>query len=80
MKPLILALVCAAALFSTAALAQGCRGLPPGRAKAACIQSNPIGAARFDRCREQGIQMGLRPGKHGGLKEFILTCMQRGRR
>jgi hypothetical protein len=80
MKPLILALVCAAALFSTAALAQGCRELPPGRAKAACIQSNPIGAARFARCREQGIQMGLRPGKNGGLNEFVIACMQRGRR
>ena len=80
MKPFILVLVCAAALFSTSALAQGCRELPPGRAKLACIQSTPIGAARYARCNEQGIQMGLRPGKHGDLKEFIIACMKRGRR
>ena len=80
MKLIILALVCGGALFSTAALAQGCRGLPYGPAKAACIQSNPIGAARLARCREQGTQMGLRPGKNGGLLDFVRACMQRGRR
>jgi hypothetical protein len=78
MKPLILALVCGSVLFSTAALAQGCRGLPKG-AIAACIQSNPVLAAKFARCREEGIQMGLGIGKHGDLRPFVRACMQRGR-
>jgi hypothetical protein len=78
MKPLILALVCGGALFSTAALAQGCRGLPQG-ARLACIQSNPVLAARLARCREQGVQMGLGIGKHGDLRQFVIACMQRGR-
>jgi hypothetical protein len=80
MKPLILALGYAAASFSTAALAQDCRGLPQGPAKAACVESTPNDAARFARCREQGIQTGLRPDKNSGLNEFILACMERGRR
>jgi len=80
MKPLILSLVCAVPLSSTAALAQGCRGLAPGPAKLACIQSTPIGAARYERCREEGFKMGLTSTRDGALNKFVRACMQRGRR
>jgi hypothetical protein len=78
MKPLFLALIAIMA-FSTTALAQGCRALPPGKAKLACIESNPIGAARLARCREEGAKMGLSSGRSGGMPGFVQACMQRGR-
>jgi hypothetical protein len=78
MKPLLIALIATAA-FSTAALAQNCRALPPGKAKMACLESNPISAAKLARCREEGAQMGLTSGRSGGLPGFVQACMQRGR-
>jgi hypothetical protein len=78
MKPLFLALIATAA-FSTTALAQNCRALPPGKAKMACIESNPIGAARLARCSEEGLQMGLSNNARGGLQGFVQACMRRGR-
>jgi hypothetical protein len=78
MKPLFLTLIATAA-FSTTALAQDCRALPPGKAKLACIESNPISAAKLARCREEGAQMGLTSGRSGGLPGFVQACMQRGR-
>lgn len=78
MRPLFFALI-ATALFSTSTLAQNCRELPPGKAKLACIESNPAGAARLERCKEEGRKMGLSGGKSGGLPGFVQACMQRGR-
>ena len=77
MKPLLIALIATAA-FSTAALAQNCRALPPGKAKMACIESTPIGAARLARCREEGVRMGLSGGRTGGLPGFVQARMRRG--
>lgn len=79
MRPLFLTLI-ATVVFSTTALAQNCRELPPGKAKLACIQSNPAGAAKLARCREEGIKMGLSGGSRGGsLPGYVQACMQRGR-
>jgi hypothetical protein len=78
MKPLFFAVVATAAC-STAALAQNCRALPPGKAKMACIESRPIGAARLARCREEGAKLGLSSGRSGGMPGFVQACMRRGR-
>jgi len=78
MKSLFLTFIATAA-FSTTALAQDCRTLPPGKAKLACIESNPVGAAKLARCREEGAKMGLSSGRSGGLPDFVQTCMRRGR-
>jgi hypothetical protein len=78
MKPLFVALIATAA-FSTTAHAQNCRALPPGKAKLACIESNPISAAKLARCREEGAKMGLTGGRTGGLPGFVQACMRRGR-
>ena len=78
MKSLFLTLVATAALSATA-LAQDCGALAPGKAKLACIESNPKGAARLARCREEGAKMGLSGGRSGGLPAFVQSCMRRGR-
>lgn len=60
------------------AQAQGCKGIPPGPQKMACIQKNPQLSSRLEACKNEGRQSGLKPGKSGGLPEFVKGCMQRG--
>lgn len=79
---LVVAPVLVAAALSTAH-AQDCKEYPPGPARFACASRNHPGLlAKRERCKEQGRQMGLKPrgglgGEGGGLKEFVLACMQR---
>lgn len=69
MRPLFLALI-AIVVLSTNAVAQKCRE-QTGKAKIACIESTPAGAARVERCREEGWKMGLGPGRRGGLPSYV---------
>ena len=76
-------LVAAALIFLTAfsvAHAQNCRDLPPGPARFECAsRTHPGLAAKRERCREEGLQMGIKAGAsdRGGLKQFVMSCMQR---
>ena len=71
------------AYWSSAAVAQSCREFPPGPQRFACAsQNHPRMMTRQERCKEEGRQMGLKPagglrGAGGGLKGFVMACMQR---
>jgi hypothetical protein len=77
------AVIIASAFLSSAALAQNCRNLPPGPQRFECAsQSHPGLLAKRERCKEEGRQMGLKPagglgGAGGGLRGFVMACMQR---
>jgi hypothetical protein len=63
---------------STISLAQNCKQYPPGPERFACAsQEHPGMIVKQQRCQETGRQMGLREGHDGGMKEFVLACMQR---
>lgn len=64
---------------SSVAFAEDCRQLPAGPARFSCVSRNhPQAAAKMQRCKRQGQQMGLAPGKAGGLQGYVQSCMQRG--
>jgi hypothetical protein len=66
------------AMHSSAAYSQDCRSYPPGEARLACIGAkNPGIYAKRERCKEEGLRMGLSTGKGGGMKSFVQACMQR---
>jgi hypothetical protein len=68
---------------SSTGRAEDCLQYPQGPARFECANRNHPGRlAKQERCREQGRQMGLQPrggsgGAGGGLKEFVVACMQR---
>jgi hypothetical protein len=65
-------------VLSTVSMAQNCMQYPKGPERFRCFsQTNPAFGAKEERCKQQGIQMGLQPGHKNGLKEFVVACMQR---
>jgi hypothetical protein len=69
--------------MASSASAQNCMQYPPGPVRFDCVsRNNPGAGAKLERCRQQGVQMGLKPrggagGRGGGLKEYVQACMQR---
>jgi hypothetical protein len=70
-------------IMASSANAQNCMQYPPGPARFECASRNNPGAEeKLDRCRQEGLQMGLKPrggagGGGGGLKEYVQSCMSR---
>jgi len=77
-RTMIAAIVlCAAA---SAANAENCIQYPQGPARFDYASRNHPGLlAKRERCQEEGRQMGLRggPGAAGGMRGYVMACMQR---
>jgi hypothetical protein len=72
------AAVIALSVVSTISMAQNCMQYPKGPERFRCVsQTNPAVAGKQERCKQEGIQMGLQPGHKNGLPEFVRACMQR---
>jgi hypothetical protein len=68
--------------FSTMSMAQNCMQLPQGPARFACVsKKNPAAEGKLERCKQQALDMGLRPGpgmSNGpALKNYVQACMHR---
>ena len=62
------------------ARAQNCRDLPPGPARFECAsRKHPDLIAKRERCKEEGLKMGLSGGRGnaGGLRNYVQACAQR---
>ena len=62
------------------ASAQNCKELPPGPARFECAsRTHPGLIAKRERCRQEGLQAGIKSGStdRGNLKQFVMSCMQR---
>jgi hypothetical protein len=69
-------------VFSTISMAQNCMQLPQGPARFACVsKKNPAAEGKLERCKQQALDMGLRPGAGQGngsaLKDYVQACMHR---
>ena len=63
---------------STASEAEDCQPYPQGPERLACASAqHPRLIAKRTRCQEAGRQMGLTEGHGGGLRQFVIACMQR---
>ena len=68
--------------LSTMSMAQNCMQLPQGPARFACVsKKNPAAEGKLERCKQQALDMGLRPGagmSNGpALKNYVQACMHR---
>jgi len=70
-----------ATLVPGPAAAQSCASYAPGSSRFACLSAkNPGLIAKRERCKEEAARMGIRLEKRSGLKDYVIACMQRGRR
>jgi hypothetical protein len=82
MRCMIIAAIAIAGL-SFEAHAQSCAEYRPGPQRFQCAsRTHPGLVAKQARCHEEGRKMGLSPrggtgGAGGGLKEYVMACMQR---
>ena len=77
-----LTLTSAFCAISTNSRAEDCRMYPQGPERFACVsKKNPAAEGKLERCKQQALDMGLRPG--GGmsngpaLKNYVQACMHR---
>jgi len=68
--------------LSTMSMAQNCMQLPQGPARFACVsKKNPAAEGKLEHCKQQALDMGLRPGtgmNNGpALRDYVQACMHR---
>jgi hypothetical protein len=70
-----------AAFAASASFAEDCRQYPQGPARFSCVSRNPVLAAKRERCKEEGKNMGLTSlgakAGQGALPGFVAACMKR---
>jgi hypothetical protein len=78
----LLTLGLATSVVSTGASAEDCQMYPQGPERFACVtKKNPATEGKLQRCKQQALDMGLRPGagmSNGpALKNYVQACMHR---
>jgi hypothetical protein len=68
--------------LSTMSTAQNCMQLPQGPERFACVsKKNPAAEGKLERCKQQALGSGLRPGAGMGngpaLRDYVQSCMHR---
>ena len=65
--------------LASPASAEDCMKYPAGPFRLQCMSAkNPGVSAKLERCRQQALNAGLRPGGGGGMRGYVEACM-RGR-
>jgi hypothetical protein len=68
--------------LSTVSVAQNCMRFPQGPERFACVsKKNPAVEGKLERCKEQALGMGLKPGAGLGqgpaFRNYVQACMHR---